>query len=68
MGQAGEGGAQNGTHTGRTMRARRVAVRVVPAGLAVQPGQRMACSMPFDMLNLQDTVEGMVRLMQQQHQ
>lgn len=43
-----------------------IKVRVVPAGASLQHGHRTACAMPFDMLSLSDqnTVEGMVRMMQ----
>jgi hypothetical protein len=41
-------------------------VRIVPSAGIVQPGQRAACGMPIDMLQLKESVEGLVRLMAQQ--
>lgn len=45
-----------------------VVLRVVPAASFVQPGHRAVCSMPFDMLGLQETVDSLVARMQQQQQ
>lgn len=39
-----------------------VMLRIVPEASMVQPGQRAACSMPVDMNNLQESIEGLARL------
>jgi hypothetical protein len=46
----------------------RVLVRIVPSAGMVQPGQKAVCGMPIDMLQLKESVEGLVRLMSQQQQ
>jgi hypothetical protein len=65
-----EGGEDEGSLSGECDSddeiSSRVMVRIVPSAGIVQPGQRAVCGMPIDMLQLKESVEGLVRLMAQQ--